>query len=63
MEKTVKTKELIDHMFTSLETPTKDLTKWENDFINSIYDQFERKGDLSDKQFEILEKIYAEKTE
>jgi hypothetical protein len=33
-------------------------TKWESNFIESIYEQFERKKDLSDKQCEILERIY-----
>jgi hypothetical protein len=34
------------------------LTKWEQDFIDSIYEQFEHKGDLSFKQTEILERLY-----
>lgn len=63
MTATPKTPEMIKHMFRELESPNKELTKWEEDFISSITDQFERKNSLSDKQFEILEKIYAEKTE
>ena len=34
------------------------LTPWEEEFINSIYEQFDEKGDLSNKQCEILERIY-----
>ena len=34
------------------------LTKWEEEFIQSIYIQFEKKGNLSNKQCEILERIY-----
>lgn len=39
-----------------------DLTKWEQGFIESITQQFEERGTLSDRQEEILERIYAEKT-
>lgn len=39
-----------------------DLTKWEQSFMESITDQFERKRFLTDKQEEILERIYSEKT-
>jgi len=38
------------------------LTPWEKNFIESIADQFDRKGSLSEKQEAILERIYAEKT-
>ena len=38
------------------------LSKWEADFIDSISEQFESKGWISDKQEEILERIYSEKT-
>jgi len=56
------TKELIEHMLTSLETPHKELTKWEEDFLGSIGEQFKSRGTLSEKQTEILERIYSEKT-
>jgi len=39
------------------------LTEWEESFIASIKDQLERKGFLSLRQQEILEKVYAEKTD
>lgn len=59
---TPRTREMILHMIGELQTPAKTLTKWEENFVSSISDQFDRRGSLSDKQFEILESIYAEKT-
>lgn len=38
------------------------LTKWERDFIDSLEEQFEERGWISDKQEEILERIYADRT-
>jgi len=49
-------------MLQALESPHKDLTEWEENFLESISDQFDKRGTLSDKQFEILDRIYAEKT-
>lgn len=60
--KTEQTKAMIEHMLSSLDTPCKELSSWESGFISSLTDQFERKGSLSEKQFEILGRIYAEKT-
>jgi len=54
---------VISGWFEALETPSKELTKWEQSFIESVRDQFERTGRLSDPQLEVLEKIYAEKTD
>ena len=58
----LKSRELILHMLTELEQPVKPLTKWEQSFVESISDQFGERGTLSDRQFEKLEDIYAEKT-
>ena len=55
-------KELITHMLKSLEAPSRELTKWEEDFIASVTEQFEERGSLSERQAEVLERIYAEKT-
>lgn len=52
----------IQHMLSALETPHKNLTPWEISFLESITDQFSRKGSLSDRQVEILDRIYSEKT-
>ena len=38
------------------------LTKWEIQFMESITDQFERTARLSERQIEILDRIYCEKT-
>lgn len=38
------------------------LTKWEVDFITSISDQLDRTGFLSERQIDILERIYSERT-
>jgi hypothetical protein len=37
------------------------LSAWEKAFIDTIEWHFERKGDLSEKQEEILERLYREK--
>lgn len=59
---TPNTPELITHMLNALDSPHRELTKWEEEFLTSINEQFEQRGTLSDRQFEILERIYAEKT-
>jgi hypothetical protein len=38
------------------------LTPWEEKFIEDVEAYFKRKGDLTDKQEEILERIYKEKS-
>ena len=38
------------------------LTDWEKDFLESVGEQFREKEWLSEKQKEILERIYAERT-
>lgn len=60
--KTPKTTEMIEHMYKELERPARELNAFELDFLASTKDQFDRKAWLSDKQFEILERIYSEKT-
>lgn len=56
-------KEAIRIMLQALETPSKELTKWEENFLESIAEQFETKGSLSERQQEILDRIYSEKTD
>jgi hypothetical protein len=51
-------KRMIDYLIKNLERGSRDLTEWESDFVNSIYEQFEERGDLSSKQCEILERLY-----
>lgn len=63
MRKTEQTPDLTRHMLAELgRNLVRELTEWEEDFVSSIRKQFERKGELSPRQFEILEQIYAEKT-
>lgn len=38
------------------------LTRWEREFIESVSDQFGRRGSLSEKQVETLRKIYERVT-
>lgn len=35
------------------------LTKWEESFLESISDQFDSRGTLSEKQMEILDRVYT----
>jgi hypothetical protein len=51
-------KQMIELMLSVLTNPKIELTNWESDFIVSIDNQFENRGNLSDRQCEILEKIY-----
>lgn len=46
----------------SVNSEGRGLAAWELGFMESIADQFERSGSLSDRQEEILERIYANKT-
>lgn len=50
--------EMINRMLHTLLTTNPDLTSWKLDFISSLDEQFEKKGNLSQKQCEILERIY-----
>ena len=53
---------LIDQMLQALESPSKELTKWEENFLESISEQYQTRGTLSDRQVEVLDRIYTEKT-
>lgn len=39
------------------------LTEWESNFVASVKKYLEDKGKLSPKQADVLERIYAEKTD
>lgn len=60
--KTPKITEIIEHFYKELEMPRVQLNQWELNFIESTKDYFDRTGHLSDKQFEVLERIYVEKS-
>jgi hypothetical protein len=57
--------QLITHMLAVLaddDQVTKRLSTWEQDFLESVTAQWRARQALSEKQFETLERIYAEKT-
>lgn len=54
--------QLTQHMFSELESPSKELTEWETSFIESVSDFYTNRGFLTEAQFLKLESIYAEKT-
>lgn len=57
-----QTTEVIGEWIAAVQEKGRGLTKWEEDFIESIAEQFDERDSISDKQEEILERIYAEKT-
>jgi uncharacterized membrane-anchored protein len=54
--------EVIQSWLDELEAKAKKLTKWEEGFVESVSEQFQTRKTISDRQEEILERIYAEKT-
>ena len=62
MRTTPNTADNVAHFLSALETPSRELTKWEQSFVESLTEQFAERGRVSDRQFEILEAIYTEKT-
>ena len=52
----------IDHWIKAVNEDGVNLSKWEESFMASITDQWDRSGYLSERQVEILERIYAERT-
>lgn len=59
--KTPNTKENCEH-FLNADYDEDKLTVWEIDFLQSVRSHFYAAKSLSDKQFAILERIYAEKS-
>jgi hypothetical protein len=47
----------------ALQTPSKPLTPWELNFVESVSDQLDRGRTLTPTQVDALERIYAEKTD
>lgn len=50
--------QMIDYMLDACKQQLYNLTKWEEEFILSINEQFRINNKLSDRQCEILERIY-----
>lgn len=57
-----ETRQLVGHMFKVLENPVRRLTEWELEFLDSTREQFEDRGSLSERQLDVLNRIYREKT-
>lgn len=54
--------DVIERMLNTIEDEGRNLTKWEEGFVMSLREQFDERGTISERQTEILEGIYAEKT-
>lgn len=54
--------EVIEHWITTVQEEGRGLSKWEQDFMESIQERFETSRFITDRQEEILERIYSEKT-
>ena len=54
-----RNKEIIESYLRMLETPRKPLSKWEENFLASLAEQVQAQGSLSERQFEILDRIYT----
>ena len=50
------------HWITAIQEEGRGLTTWEEEFVESVADQLERRGSLSQAQTDTLERIYAEIT-
>ena len=57
-----KDAKVIEHWINTVNDEGVNLSKWELDFMESITEQFGTCNWISDKQEEILERIYADKT-
>ena len=57
-----KPKEVIADWIQKCIDEGRDLTSWECGFLGSLDEQFADSGSISDRQEEILERIYASKT-
>lgn len=57
-----KEPEVIENWINTVQEEGRNLSKWEQDFMESIQDQWERRKFITDRQEEILERIYSEKT-
>lgn len=51
----------IDEMLNDLKNPSKDLSRWEESFIESLCDQWDSTEHLSERQIEKLEEIHGAK--
>ena len=57
-----KPPEVIKYWIDTINTEAKELSKWEENFMESVTEQFELWKSISNRQEEILERLYTEKT-
>ena len=57
-----KSKEILTGWIEAIQEQGRGLSKWEEDFVDSVSEQLSSRGTLSERQEETLERIYAEKT-
>jgi uncharacterized membrane-anchored protein len=57
-----KSHQVVAQWILAIQETGQHLTKWELDFIEDVAEQFDERGTVSDRQEEIIERIYAEKT-
>ena len=53
---------VIRHWITEVQERGRDLTEWEEEFLESIATQFDKRGSLTSAQEDKLESLYANKT-
>ena len=56
------TKEQLTRFVSELKESDLELSKWEESFLDSVGGKLSKGWTLSDRQIEILERLYAEKT-
>ena len=62
MSRTKEQTEIWQEWIEACQNVRRKLTKWESDFVDDIENQLKESGSLSERQAEILEGIYANKT-
>lgn len=55
-------REVITEWIDLIQTEGRSLTAWEESFVDDLAAQLDERGSISDRQEEILERIYSEKT-
>ncbi len=55
-------RQVIEQWIESIREDGHGVTKWESDFVDSIAEQVEERGSISEKQQDILERIYCDRT-
>lgn len=56
------TKEQLKRFVSELQEAGLELSKWEEGFLESVADKLSKNWTLSERQIEILERLYADKT-